>query len=104
MTAGANTAVPHQPVARVLRLAQAVLYDYLERGWFELSMCGGRDNYGHDAVVPFEDRPAILADPASWDPYARGEDDPYYEVNATDAGLEAYYQSGEPEQPMPPVP
>jgi hypothetical protein len=98
LAAAVNTVVAHQPVAHVLRLAQAVVNDQLERGLLELMY--GRELDGEEAeIVAAEDRAAVLADPASWDPYARSAADPYYTITSTPEGIEAYYALAPPEQP-----
>lgn len=96
LAAVVNTVVPDQPPARVLRLAQAVVNDQLERGLLVLAY--GRELDGEEAeIVAAEDREAVLADLASWDPYARDEAEPYYTVTATPEGIEMYYRFGGPQ-------
>lgn len=91
IAAGVNSAVPGLAPARVLRLAQAVVLDLLERDLLELRY--GRELHDEDGeTVPAEQRAAVLADPASWDPYARGDPEPYHTVTSTSEGVQAYYR------------
>jgi hypothetical protein len=93
MAAGVNTVSPRKASAHVLRLAQAVVLDLLERGLLELRH--GRELHDEASeLVPADQREAVLADLTSWDPHARGEDDPYYTITGTPAGIEEYYRQG----------
>jgi len=109
IAAGVNGELPGRAVAHVLRLTQAVVFDLVERGLLELTYGRElRDEGGQ--IVAAEHREAALADPASWDPYAHAEADPYYTVTGTPAGIQEYYRLGwaaaegrEPQPPSPPL-
>jgi len=110
IAAGVNTAVPGRAVAHLLRLTQAVVFNLVERGLLELSYGHELENGGASQVVAAEHREAALADPASWDGYARAEADSYYTVIGTPAGVQEYYRLGwaaaegrEPPPPSPPL-
>jgi hypothetical protein len=93
IAAGVNGAVPDRAVAYVLRLAQTVVLDLLNRGLLVLRY--GRELENKDSVlIPVEQHASVIAEIASWDPYARGEEDPYYTVRATPEGIAEYYQLG----------
>ncbi len=110
IAAGVNSELPGRAVAHVLRLTQAVVFDLLERGLFELSFGHGLENEGASQIVAAQHREAALADPASWDPYAhaRTEADPYYTVTGTPEGIQEYYRlewaAAEGREPQPPSP
>jgi len=91
MARSVNSALDGAVQAHVLRLAQAVIFDLLGRGLLELTY--GRELQNEDGdPVPADRWESVLADLASWDPYARGEDEPYYTVTATPEGIQAYYR------------
>ncbi len=104
---GVNTVVPGLTPAHMLRLAQAVAFDLLERGLLELTYGHKLENEGGQ-IVAAQHREAALADLASWDPYARAEADPYYTITGTPAGVQEYYRLGwaaaEGREPQPPSP
>jgi hypothetical protein len=88
---GVDSALDVGGYAHVLRLAQAVVLDLLERGLYELRHGHELENKPGD-LVPAGEREAVLGDLASWDAHARGEDDPYYTVTGTPQGVEEYYR------------
>jgi hypothetical protein len=88
-----NGVVPDQAVAYVLRLAQTVVLDLLNRGLLELRYGHELEN-GDSVLVPVEQRASVIAQIASWDPFARREGDPYYTVTASPEGIEEYYRLG----------
>jgi|GEM_PF-4382737 len=94
MAATVNTVVPDRPVAHTLRLAQAIVFDLLARGLLELRYGHGLEAAGTAELVAPEQYEAVIADLGPWDPYARGENDPYYTVTGTPAGVEEYYRQG----------
>lgn len=77
--------------ARALRLAQAMVLDMLKRGLLGL-------NYGQTLSnepvkpVPAKQWKSVVADVASWDPFARDESGSYYSISSTPKGLETYHQ------------
>lgn len=93
VAAGVNGVLPDQAVGHVLRLTQVVALDLLDRGLLVLRHGHELENRDSE-LVPVERRETVIADVASWDPFARGDDDPYYTVSATPEGIEEYYRLG----------
>lgn len=92
--AGVNGAVPGLPAAHLLRLTQAVVLDVLQSGWATLSFGRLVHNEPSSELSP-DQWPGVLTDTAAWDPFARGEGDPYHSLSSTPAGVEAYYELGQ---------